>query len=285
MTDGPATALPLGPVRLRRLVRSPGGGIGAALSATVVVAAAVAGWIAPGDPFASVAPALQPPSSTHLLGTDDLGRDLFTAVVHGLRTSLLVAIAVATVAGAVGVTVGGVAGYVGGLVDDALMRATELVQVVPRFFLAVVVIALWGPGMDHLILLLGLTSWTWTARIVRAETYTLREREFVDAARSLGGSHRRIVVRHVLPNALPPTVVMLSVVASSAILIEAGLGFVGLGDPQVVSLGSLASDAQRFLRSAWWMALFPGVAIVITIVGINLLGDELNDLLDPRLGR
>jgi peptide/nickel transport system permease protein len=148
--------------------------------------------------------------------------------------------------------------------------------------LAVIVIALFGPGVDRLVVLLGLTSWPILARVVRAETLSLRQREFVEAARSLGASDWRILLRHVLPNIAPSAVVVISLTAGSVILLEAALGFIGLGDPRLMSWGYLASNGQRFLRAAWWLALFPGVAILITVLGLNLVSDALNDLLDPR---
>jgi peptide/nickel transport system permease protein len=156
---------------------------------------------------------------------------------------------------------------------------------VPRFFLAVIVVAVFGPGLDRLVLLLGLTSWPWIARVARAEVLTLKQQEFVEAARSLGAGQARVLLREVLPNALPPVVVVLSLTAASVILIEAGLSFLGLGDPNVVSLGYLANNAQRFLRVAWWMAAFPGAAIALAVLGLNLLGDGLNEGLNPRAGR
>jgi peptide/nickel transport system permease protein len=162
------------------------------------------------------------------------------------------------------------------------MRVTEFIQVVPRFFLAVIVIALFGPGLDRLVLLLALTSWPWIARVVRAEVLSLKQREFVEAARSLGAGRSRVLFREILPNALPPVVVVVSLNAASVILIEAGLSFLGLGDPDVVSLGYLANNAQRFLRVAWWMAAFPGATIALAVLGLNLLGDGLNDVLNPR---
>jgi peptide/nickel transport system permease protein len=253
-----------------------------ALTLAVVMVAAFAGVIAPVDPFASVAPPLTPPSRAHALGTDDLGRDLLAGIVHGARTSLVVVLSVTLLASAIGVTIGTVAGYRAGITDDVLMRLTELVQVVPRFFLAVLVIALFGPGLDRLVLVLGLTSWPAIARVVRAETLSLARREFAEAAHALGARAARVLVRHVLPNALPAAVVVVSVNAGTVILIEAGLGFIGLGDPHVISWGYLANNAQRFLRVAWWMALFPGAAIALAVLGVNLLGDELNDLLNPR---
>jgi len=206
-------------------------------------------------------------------------------VVYGTRTSLLLAVVVSLLTGAIGIIVGSLAAWQGRRTDDTLMRVTEFVQAVPRFFLAVIVIALFGPGLDRLILLLGLTSWPWIARVVRAEVLSLKQREFVEAARSLGAGHLRVLLREVLPNALPPVVVMVSLSAASVILIEAGLSFLGLGDPDVVSLGYLANNAQRFLRVAWWMAAFPGAAIALAVLGLNLLGDGLNDVLNPRGGR
>lgn len=259
---------------------SRGGRMGALLFGSVLLAAVLAPLVVGVDPLTSVGAPLQAPSAAHRFGTDDLGRDVVALVLHGLRTSLLVAAGVVAIAGLIGVTTGALSGWYGGRFDDVAMRLTEMVQVVPRFFLAVVVVALFGPGVLNLIIVLGLTSWTWTARVVRAETLSLRRREFVDAARIAGGSAVYILSRHVWPNILGTTLVMLSVGASSAILIEAGLGFVGLTDPDVVSLGYLANNAQRFLRTAWWLTVFPGVALVLAIVGVNLVGDAFGDAAD-----
>jgi peptide/nickel transport system permease protein len=270
--------------RAARTFTTPGGAVGLGLSLALVLLAGLAPVLAPADPFASVAAPLSPPAPAHPLGTDDLGRDLLAGIVHGARTSLLVALTATALAAALGVAVGAVAGYRGGGVDDLLMRGTEFVQVVPRFFLAVVVIALFGPGLDRLVLVLGLTSWPPVARVVRAQTLSLRRRDFVEAARALGAPASRILAVHVLPAALPAALVVISLNAASVILMEAGLGFIGLGDPQAMSWGYLASNAQRFLRVAWWMALFPGAAIALAVLGLNLLGDALNDLLDPRPG-
>jgi peptide/nickel transport system permease protein len=268
--------------RLFRVLHGPAGLVGVGLTSALLAVAILADRLAPGDPFVSVAAPLIPPSAAHPLGTDDLGRDLFSGVVHGVRTSLVVALAVTLLASLVGVTVGGIAGWRGGVVDDALMRFTEFVQVIPRFFLAVIVIALFGSGLERLVLLLGLTSWPWMARIVRAEVLSLKAREFVQAARALGAPASRTLLREVLPNALPPTLVVASLNAAAAMLLEAGLSFLGLGDPDVVSLGYLANNAQRFLRAAWWMAAFPGAALALAVLGLNLLGDALNDLLNPQ---
>lgn len=281
-TSGGVDRVPDQPLAIA--ARSASGRVGLALLGLVVLVALVGPRVWSGEPLVSVGAPLQPPSSTHPFGTDDLGRDMVTLVVHGLRTSLLVAVGVVAIASVLGVVVGAVAGFRPGTVDDLLMRLTETVQVVPRFFLAVVVVALFGTALTNLVVLLGLTSWTWTARVVRAETLSLRERDFVHAARALGAGGAHILRRHVAPNVLPTTLVMLSVCASSAILIEAGLGFVGLSDPDVVSLGSLANNAQRFLRTAWWLALFPGAVLVMVVVGVNLVGDAVGDAYSGRQG-
>jgi peptide/nickel transport system permease protein len=269
--------------RGRRAWGRVAGSLGVGITGVLITVALLASRLAPGDPFASVAAPLQPPSGLHLMGTDDLGRDLFSGVVHGARTSLVVAGAVTVLALLLGVTVGAISGWRGALVDDLLMRLTEFVQVVPRFFLAVVVIALFGPGLDRLVLLLGLTSWPLIARVVRAEVWSLKTRDFIEAARSLGAPAARILCREILPGVLPAAIVVASVNAAGVILLEAGLSFLGLGDPHVVSWGYLANNAQRFLRVAWWMVLFPGAAIALAVLGFNLAGDALSDALNRQL--
>lgn len=267
---------------LGRLLRTPTGVIGVVLTVVVVATAVFAETIAPFDPFAPIGPALSPPSGEHLMGTDDLGRDVFSGVVFGARASLVLAAGVATLVAIIGLAVGTVSGYGSPTTDDVLMRITEAFQVLPRFFLAIVVVALFGPGLDRLVLVLGVTSWAIVARVVRAETLSLREEEFVDAARALGAGDVRIVVRHLIPSVLPATTTFVTLVVAQAILIEASLGFLGLSDPSVMSWGILAGNAQRFLRVAWWLALFPGAAITIAVLGINLLGDAVSDVLRGR---
>ena len=270
------------PRLLVRAVRTPGGAAGAVLTLVLVVVGVLAPLLAPTDPFAVDGPPLQAPSAGYPLGTDALGRDLLSGVVYGARTSLLVAASVAVLVVVIGTAVGLLSGYLGGWVDDVLMRLTELFQVLPRFFLALVVIAFFGPGLDRLVLLLGLTSWPLLARVIRAEVFSLRHREFVEAARLQGASRTRILLREILPNALPPGIALLGLVVAQVILIEASLGFLGLGDPNVTSWGTLASEAQRFLRVAWWLSLFPGLAILLAVLGLNLLGDAVTDALSGR---
>lgn len=267
---------------VRRLVRTPAAWVGVALSAMVGAVSLLAGTIAPGDPFASTGPALRPPSAQHLMGTDNFGRDIFDAVVHGLRTSVTLALGVVAIALVIGLAVGIVSGYRGGLLDDVLMRFAEVFQAIPLFFLALLVVAFFGAGLDNLILLLGLTIWSDDlVRVIRSGALSIRRREFVEAARAMGASETRIMLRYVLPAVLPAAVVVVSLIGSRVILIEAALSFIGLGDPNTISLGYLVYNAQAFLRVAWWMSVFPGLAIAVTVLGLNLLGDVVNDALDP----
>jgi len=266
-----------------RSLRTPAGILGIVLTSLLLVVSMLADVIAPGDPFAPAGPALAAPSALHLLGTDDLGRDLFTGVVHGIRTSIVVALGVALLALPLGLMLGSVAGARGGWLDDLVMRFTEIWQVLPRFFLALMVIALFGPGLDRIVLVLGLTSWALLARIVRAETLSIREREFVEAARALGASQAQVLRDHLLPHVLPAALVYVALLLAQVCLIEASLGFLGLSDPNSISLGYLASQAQRFLRVAWWMWFFPGVALIALVIGLNLMADAVTDRI--RSGR
>jgi peptide/nickel transport system permease protein len=278
-----APVLPARRRPLARLVRTRAGAVGLAITAVLVLVAVLAPLLAPADPLAPTGAPLAPPSAAHPMGTDGLGRDVLSGVLYGTRTSLYVAAMVCALALVLGTLVGTVSGYRGGgLVDDALMRLTELFQVLPRFFLAIVVLALFGPGLDRLVLVLGLTSWAILARVIRAEVLSLRERAFVEAARASGASAARIIVRELLPNALPAGIVLLGLVVAQVILLEASLGFLGLGDPNIMSWGYLAGQAQRFLRVAWWLSVFPGAAIIVAVLGLNLLADAFNDVLAGR---
>jgi len=216
------------------------------------------------------------------MGTDALGRDLFSGVLYGTRTSLLIAAAVALLASACGVTVGIVAGYRGGLVDDLLMRITELFQVMPRFILVAVMIALFGPGLDRVVLTLGFTTWPTLARVVRGEILATRNLEFVLSAEALGATRTRIFWKVLLPQVLPSVLVLVGLMLGQVLLLEASLGFLGLGDPNTLTWGSLAGQAQGYLRVAWWLPLFPGLAITLTVLGFNLFADGLATLTQRR---
>lgn len=268
-----------------RFWRSPAAIAGLALGVAVLAAAALGPGIAPADPFTATAAPLRPPSPGHWMGTDDLGRDVLSGVLHGARVSLAVGLVTAAAASVIGTLVGASAGFYGGVVDDALMRLTELVQVMPRFFLAVLVAALFGPSFVFLTILLGLTFWPTTARLLRAQVFSLREREYVLAARALGFGDARILLRHVLPNAIVVVVVSAALQVGTAILVEASLSFLGLGDRTLVSWGQMLNNAQPFLRLAWWMSVFPGIALVLTVLGANLLADGIYQAWDPRARR
>lgn len=267
---------------LRRVLRTPGGLFAAGLLGIVLLVAIFADVLAPADPFAARFDSLAPPSADHWMGTDQFGRDVFSGIVHGTRRSLLVAVTTGAIVMVLGLTVGVTSGYRGGWIDDVLMRLTELVQTLPILFIAILVVAMYGPGTIQLILTLSLMMWSWLARVVRSEVLSLREREFVEAAVASGASHLRICVREILPNALPSAIVMLGLVLAQVILLEAFLGFLGLGDTNIMSLGRLAGEAQSLLRVAWWLPFFPGVAILVAALGLNLMSDAINDVLGGR---
>lgn len=271
-------------MRLRRLFRSGRFRAGALVLAVVAVAA-VAAALAPGDPFQPSETLLASPSPQHPFGTDELGREVLTRVLHGAATALKVSIPPALVAGMIGIAVGLTAGYVGGLVDETLLKLTEFVLVVPRFLIALVVAALFGGELWLVAAVLAATFWPSTARLVRAEAISLRDRPFVDAARSLGASESWVIARHLLPLTLPLAVVNSSFQAGQAALIEAGLAFLGLGDRDVISWGAMLADAQAYLGLAWWTSFFPGAALATLILALNLLGDGIADTWNVRVGR
>jgi len=224
-----------------------------------------------------------PPGPEHVMGTDDLGRDLWHQFIHGARISLTAGFVAALTSTLIGTAIGLFAGFRGGRSDDILMRFTESVQVVPRFFLALVVAVLLGATVVNVIIIIGLLSWPSVARLVRAETLALREHEFVVAARAIGANDGRIMLRHVLPNAVAPAIVAGTLLVSQAILTESALAFLGLGDQNRPSWGSMLNEGQDYFRTAWWISVFPGLGIVLASLGFNLLGDGFNEVLDPRL--
>lgn len=226
--------------------------------------------------------AFLPPGRGHLFGTDSLGGDTLSNVILGARTSLMVGFFAVATSLAIGVSVGAVAGFYGGHVDNILMRVTEMFQILPQFFLAIVIVALFGSSIWNIILVIGILTWPANARLIRAEFMSLKRREFVDSARALGMSNFDLIVREILPNAMPPVIVNCSLQISGAILLEASLSFLGLGDPSVMSWGVMLFDAQSHFSRAWWMATFPGLMLFITTLGLNLMGDGLNDALNPR---
>jgi peptide/nickel transport system permease protein len=259
-----------------------------AVAGLVVVAgltavALLAPALAPYDPFALGDMALSVPSARHPMGTDHLGRDILSAGLWGLRVSLLVGVCSAVISLVVGISIGAPAGYFGGRLDNLLMRATDAFMVLPTFFLILIVVAVFGGSIWKLIAMIGITNWPPIARVVRAEFLSLREREFVRAAQAVGVGHLVIMSRHILPNALPVVIPTASLRTAGAIITEASLSFLGVGDPNVISLGQMLMHALQFMRMAWWTAMFPGLTIFVMVLALNLLGDGLNDALNPRL--
>ncbi|MCL4459246.1 MAG: ABC transporter permease [Chloroflexi bacterium] len=235
------------------------------------------------DPLAISRERLLSPTLVHPMGTDNVGKDVFSGVLYGSRVSLTVGLLAAFTSFSVGLLIGSLAGYYGGSLDSLLMRISEFFQIMPRFFLALLVVAMLGGGLEKTIAVIGLLSWPATARIVRAQFLALKEREFVESARAIGFGDRHIIISEILPNALPPAIVQGTLDIALAILLEANLSFFGLGDPRMPSWGEMLNRAQPFLRSAWWMSVFPGTAIFINVLAFNLVGDGLNDLLNPEL--
>ena len=252
----------------------------------VVVAVAIIGplhytnspWRLVGRPF--VAPLVM---DRFPLGTDTLGRDIATGLVHGARVSLLIGLVSTAVALVIGVPLGAAAGYFGGRIDDAAMRFTEFFQVIPSFALAIVIVAILQPSLASIVLAIGIVSWPPVARLVRGEVLSLRTREYVQAAVTLGLSTPRIIFGQVLPNAVAPIIVMASLMVASAILLESSLSFLGLGDPNLMTWGYMVGAGRTRLIDAWWVSFFPGFAIFLTVLALNLVGEGLNDALNPRL--
>ena len=258
---------------------------GAGMVLSLVLACAAAPWLTPHDPHAQdLTMRLAPPSSAHPLGTDSYGRDVLSRMLHGGRISLSVGLVAVGIAVAIGVVLGALAGYFGGWVDQVIMRGVDIVLCIPTLFLILMLVVFLGPSLLNIMVIIGLTSWTELARLVRAEFLTLKSRDYVLAARALGAGDGRIMFRHILPNAMAPIFVSATFGVAGAILLESGLSFLGLGvQPPVPSWGNILTAGKNFITYAWWLTLFPGLAIFVTVLGYNLLGDGLRDLLDPRL--
>lgn len=257
--------------------------IGLALLTLVVAAAVLAPLLYPTSPFELVGAPMQPPLGRYPLGTDMLGRDLAAGVLHGARTTLQVGLVATLIAVLVGVTIGGLAGYFGGRVDSLLMRLTEIFQTIPFFLFAILIIAIMTPTLRSVILAIALVSWPPMARLVRGEFISVRNREFVQSCVALGMGHARIIFVHILPNTLSSIIVTGSLMVATAILVESGLSFLGLSDPNTMSWGFIVGSGRSVLRTAWWICAMPGLAILLTVMAINLVGDGLNDALNPRL--
>jgi peptide/nickel transport system permease protein len=277
--------------RWRKFVRHPLGVIGGLILLVVFGSALLADYLAPHEPNKQrLIARFKPPvwaqggNTTYLLGTDNVGRDIFSRIIHGSRISLSVGIAAVGISLLIGVTLGLLSGFLGGRVDATIMALVDIMLAFPQLILAFAMVAVLGPGIGNIILVLGLTGWERYARVVRAEVLALREREFVQAARAIGVATPTIIFRHIMPNTFSSVIVMATLQTAQAILAEAALSFLGLGTGQSYpSWGQMISLGRDYINVAWWLSTLPGIAILLTVLAINLLGDRVRDILDPRM--
>lgn len=270
---------------LKRYFRSPPAVIGLVLLLLILAMAASAGWLFPRDPLALAGRPLQWPFANPRfpLGTDNSGRDIAAQIFYGARISLLIGVVATVIAVAIGIVIGALAGFYGGKVDTALMRITEAFQTLPNFLLLLVLVVVFGSTLPTVMVAIGIVSWPAPARLTRAEFLSLRNREFVQAGRTIGLSDLKLIFGEILPNALPPVIVYASVVMAVAILLESSLAFLKLSDPNVASWGNLIGLGRDVLRVQWYVSAIPGIAILLTVLGVSLAGQGLNDALNPRL--
>lgn len=268
----------------KKLFSNPLASSGLIIIAFIFICTLLAPWLAPYEPDAiDVKAILLAPSQQHWMGTDGLGRDVLSRMLYGGRVSLLVGFVAVGISTMIGMMLGVLAGYFRGWVDTVIMRFVDIMLSIPSFFLILAVIAFLTPSIWNIMIVIGLTSWMGVTRLVRAECLSLVEREFILASRTLGASHQRLMWRHLLPNSLTPVIVSAVLGIASAVLLESALSFLGLGvqAPQA-SWGNILSDGREYIQFAWWLSLFPGLAILLTVLGYNLLGEGLRDALDPR---
>jgi peptide/nickel transport system permease protein len=290
---GQTLALPSSPRRRRwrKFTRHPLGVIGGIILLVVCNSALLADYLAPHEPNKQrLVARFKPPvwaqggSATYLLGTDNVGRDIFSRIIHGSRISLVVGITAVCISLLIGVTLGLLSGFLGGRVDATIMALVDIMLAFPQLILAFALVAVLGPGLGNIILVLGLTGWERYARVVRAEVLALREREFVQAARAIGMPTPRIIFRHIMPNTFSSVIVLATLQTAQAILAEAALSFLGLGTGQTYpSWGQMIALGRDYVNVAWWLSTFPGIAILLTVLAINLIGDRVRDVLDPRV--
>lgn len=278
---------PIAPRRgwFRQFCRHRGGIFGALILVLVLLAALAAGWVYPRDPLRIVAlPEIWPFTDwRYPLGTDSLGRDITALMLHGARATLLIGISASVAATLIGVTVGSCAAWFGGWADEVLMRVAELFQIIPNVVFVLTIVSVLGPHMFNVIVAVGLVSWQPIARLTRAEFLSFKDREFILACRASGMSAFQTVTREILPNVMPPVIVLASLVVAGAILYESVIAFLGLGDPNLASWGRLVGEGRTLIRSSWFICAVPGVAIMLTVLALNLLGDGLNDAFNPKL--
>lgn len=268
----------------RALRSNPLALIGLAIVIALLLIAAIAPWIVPHDPIAqNLAQRLQPPSATHWMGTDGLGRDIFSRILYGTRLTLAIVVLVVVSVGPIGLLIGTLSGYFGGAIDTALMRTTDVFLALPRLVLALAFVAVLGPGIVNAVIAIALTAWPPYARVARAETLVIRNADYIAAVRLQGASHMRVILKHVIPMCLPSVIVRTTLDMAGIILIAAGLGFLGLGaQPPAPEWGAMIATGREFIFDQWWVATFPGIAICLVALGFNLFGDGLRDVLDAR---
>ncbi|MDR0655898.1 MAG: ABC transporter permease [Treponema sp.] len=276
---------------MSKILKSKTGATGMLVVIVVTFCALFAPGLAPYEP-GKISPSemMSPPviwqsgeSPVHLLGTDNLGRDIFSRIIYGSQISILVGICSMLLSGVIGITLGLLSGYYGGIVDSVIMRLADSFHSIPRILLAMVILTVSGPGVLTLIFVIGVTSWVTYARLIRSETLSIKQKEFVKAARTIGTSNICIIFKHILPNVMPSCIVVSTLSVANSIIVEATLSFLGLGiPPSIVSWGGMLSDGRTYLATNWWIATFPGLAITITVLGIMFLGNWVRDLLDPH---
>ena len=257
--------------------------VGLVLLIILILIAIFAPLIATMDPYYLTENLLTEPSSKYLFGTDGLGRDVFSMVIYGARTSLKVGITVAFISSVIGTLVGGISGYIGGKTDKIISEILNMFMMLPTFFLILIVIAIYGSSLTNMIVVMALTSWTGTARLMRGQAISLRERTFIKSAKTIGESNTRILFKHIIPNGIFPIISDATMAVSWAILSEAGLSFLGIGDPNIVSWGKIIAHGKIYLPNSWWICTFPGVAIVFTVLSFYLIGEGMNRILSPKL--
>ncbi|MGA1711878.1 MAG: ABC transporter permease [bacterium] len=283
MLETSASEQSAAPTFRKLFFRNKGASIGLVIFLVIAFLALAAPILFPFDPFSNVGAPFEKPFSSFLLGTDQLGRDVAAGLAHGARTSLLLALLATFVSLCVGTLLGCLSGYYGGWVDQLLMRITEFFQTIPSFVFAIVLVAIMQPSIESIVIAIAVVTWPPIARLVRGEMLTIRRREFVEACICLGMRDAQIIFREILPNILSPIIVTGSLMVATAILIESALAFLGLGDPNIMSWGFMIGAGRSFLRDAWWLCAIPGLAILLTVLSINLIGEGLNDALNPRL--
>ncbi|HZP89028.1 MAG TPA: ABC transporter permease [Burkholderiales bacterium] len=269
---------------MRMFLRNRAAVVGAAVLALVIITAVFGPLVQDADPFAMVGAPMSPPlSPDSVLGTDYMGRDVLTGLVYGGRATLIVGTTAALLSVFIGVAVGALAGYFGGTIDEVLMRFTEFFQVLPALLFAMVLVTLFSPSLSTVAFAIGMSTWTGTARLARAEFLKLKQLDFVRAEHAMGAGHMRIIGKVILPNALPPLVVSGTLAVGAAILFAAGLSFLGLADPNTMTWGLMIGSSRQYILSSWWSVTFPGIAIFVTVLCVTLVGDGLNDALNPKL--